>query len=787
MGCTTSRLDDLPAVALCRDRCGFLEEAIRQRYALSEAHVAYTRSLASVARSLHQFLEHSNQADLGHVSSRVLDLPPKGKGDKGAEIDSANPKKEGVVHNNPVLDSGSHIDFRSDDDDEDDSTSSSLHLHSERIEYISTDHEESASNRFYGGVHMSYMKNMAAPAHVVYEQRLPAMSKETVHYFGEGEKSSLYHPYPYYEANIYSNGGGIPYLYPGYSLPSTNYWPPSAVSASKPPPALPSPPRPSALDFLNFFDIYEDNYYMQDESCSRDSKELREEEGIPDLEEERVEVVKEMEKVHEEELGDIKPADKTTDDAAADVKVQGETPIGHESGSINLSSDGDQEDYEVHVVEGVRSEPRPSSGCGSAAAGAKVFQDVSEVMKEIEIQFERASEMGNEIAKMLEAGKLPYHRKHHQVSLQGPTSRIKPISSAKKTEAAHLSHEEEVGMKSGNLSSTLQKLYFLEMKLHHEVKAEEKMRVVHDRKLEKLKRLDRTGAKAHKINSANAVVKSLSSKIRIAIDVVDRISVMINKIRDEELWPQLNELIQGLSRMWKSMLQCHQSQCQAIKQVTGLDPMGSGKKLDDSQLDVTLQFQHELLYWAERFSVWVSAQKGFIKALNNCLLKCLLYEPEETPDGIVPFSPGRMGAPPVFVICNQWSESLDHITDMEVVQSLHVLATSVFQLLERDKLDMQRKIVADKSLGRKVRDQDQKMLKEIQTLEKKIVLVSGEGGTVSASGHIVHRSDVSSYNFQASMQRIFEAMEIFTEKSAGIYVDLLQRMAEVEGSAVLTN
>jgi hypothetical protein len=34
------------------------------------------------------------------------------------------------------------------------------------------------------------------------------------------------------------------------------------------------------------------------------------------------------------------------------------------------------------------------------------------VAKEIEFQFERASESGNEIAKILEVGRLPYNRKH---------------------------------------------------------------------------------------------------------------------------------------------------------------------------------------------------------------------------------------------------------------------------------------------------------------------------------------------------------------------------------------
>lgn len=235
------------------------------------------------------------------------------------------------------------------------------------------------------------------------------------------------------------------------------------------------------------------------------------------------------------------------------------------------------------------------------------------------------------------------------------------------------------------------------------------------------------------------------------------------------------------------MLECHHSQCQAIKQVQGFDPIGPGKKIGDSHIDATLQFEHDLLYWTEQFSVWVSAQKGFVRALNNWLVKCLTYEPEETPDGIVPFSPGRIGAPPVFVICNQWSQALDEINEMEVIDSLHVFATSVFQRWERDKPDMQQMIVVDKDLERKVREEDLKILKEIQALVKKMILVSGEGGTLSASGHLVYRSDVSGYNFQASMQRIFAAMESFTEKSLRMYEELLQRSAGQASSGAQEN
>ena len=233
--------------------------------------------------------------------------------------------------------------------------------------------------------------------------------------------------------------------------------------------------------------------------------------------------------------------------------------------------------------------------------------------------------------------------------------------------------------------------------------------------------------------------------------------------------------------MWKCMLECHSIQCQAIREARGLGSFGSGKKLGDAHLEATLQFGRELIDWTFRFSTWISAQKGYVKALNNWLVKCLHYEPEETPDGIVPFSPGRLGAPPVFVICHQWSQAMDSISEKAVVDSMRVFSMSVIQIWEQDKHEMRQRMMSNKDLERKVRNmdkEDQKMQKEIQAFDKKMVLVSGQNNSLSVSGHIVYQSDTSNASLQASLQRIFEAMEKFTANSMKAYEELLQRSEE---------
>lgn len=81
MGCATSKLDDLPAVSLCRDRCNFLDQAIRHRFAFAEAHAAYLHSLKSVGLSIDRFFAQDPDSAL-IPQSPVLNLPAHRKGEK---------------------------------------------------------------------------------------------------------------------------------------------------------------------------------------------------------------------------------------------------------------------------------------------------------------------------------------------------------------------------------------------------------------------------------------------------------------------------------------------------------------------------------------------------------------------------------------------------------------------------------------------------------------------------------------------------------------------------------
>lgn len=285
----------------------------------------------------------------------------------------------------------------------------------------------------YGGMgsygqsffNISYARSQPPPPSVSYEHRLQATDARVHYYAGEGN--------PQAPPRGYGGGYGYPpqgsssynqYAYGGYyggASPPPPADIPSTSRGEVTPPAPPSPPRVSTWDFLNPFETYE-SYYEQPTAAqasytpSRSSKDVREEEGIPDLEDEDMEVVKEA-------YGDEKHAANGYSGKGKMAKEEGgrsstgdELP--HESKLSEASSSGSNQEHDVHVVEKSvvgeqvqRSEPRQHVAGLPPIGSEKTYFDDAEVVLEIRTQFERASKSAIEVSKMLEVGKMPYYPK----------------------------------------------------------------------------------------------------------------------------------------------------------------------------------------------------------------------------------------------------------------------------------------------------------------------------------------------------------------------------------------
>lgn len=434
MGCGGSKVDDYPLVTLCRERKELIRAAAEHRYALASAHISYFRSLTDVGHALQRFVD--DELLIGAASplgSPLLTLPSQeGKrktrnktGESSGKDKSSSSSTSVTLTASPhtpeedAAGEGSHLHLSSESE-----LGSPGHIHIEESPESERQQHNSSPPVGWSPPGMNsysyFMKSSPAPHNVVYEElpRSPNGNEQWGN-FGYG-----YSGYPY------ANGG---YHGDPYHNPQPN-----------PPAAPPSPPEPqvSAWDFLNFFDGYDGvypSYYSRERygsaaGSSPDSKEVREREGIPDLEDEtESEATKEVRQKgkkpkdyvnrnsgegtsravpvqHGEGTPWTVPAKKSESTQSSQRKGKKEMKSSSDTIVSKSSEEGSTKKKSVSFemdetsVRDVESS-KESSVTTLAAHGTR---DLQEVVKEIRDEFETASGVGKEVSMLLEVGRLPY-------------------------------------------------------------------------------------------------------------------------------------------------------------------------------------------------------------------------------------------------------------------------------------------------------------------------------------------------------------------------------------------
>jgi hypothetical protein len=370
MGCKGSKLDNQEAVALCRGRADLLAAAVRHRYALADAHGDLADSLASVAAALHVLMTASSD------THPTLALPADRKG-----ADAPPPQQQ---PDSSTPHPSSHIDFATSSDSE-----SSSAAPSPRCDRLLHQHHPPSALQYphygyagYGyadeppfGVYpqrslrLYYSRSRPPPPSVAVEHR--AVAPERVH-FGYSEPAPRGYP---------------PQQYQYYGEPVR------AARTATPP----SPPGESTWDFFNFFGDYDvyDNYCYDtgataaEYTPSRSSREVREEEGIPELEDE--DVVKQVDSEYHAPGGGALSGGVSVSSGVAEVDRRKENSV-----------------VDKDVVGKGNVAHQPATTPAPAAARGPI-PDGSDVAGQIKRQFVRASDAVRAVAPILEVGR----RRHH--------------------------------------------------------------------------------------------------------------------------------------------------------------------------------------------------------------------------------------------------------------------------------------------------------------------------------------------------------------------------------------
>nr|XP_043617146.1 protein ROLLING AND ERECT LEAF 2-like [Erigeron canadensis] len=344
-------------------------------------------------------------------------------------------------------------------------------------------------------------------------------------------------------------------------------------------------------------------------------------------------------------------------------------------------------------------------------------KDFLSSIKEIENHFIRASKSGYEVSRMLEANKIQVSYSEARGSSTGSSlsfltcfrgenalvlyepqqttkvitwkrstslnSSLSNLQSPPTTDDKENNFMEEFCMIAGSHSSTLERVYAWERKLYDEVKASESIRKEYDRKCDELRHQFTKDIKPHLIDKNRAVAKDLHSRLKVALHTVDSISKRIEKMRDEELQPQLLELIHGLIRMWKSILECHRTQHITISLAYDSKTSKNQKYGSETKNQIMSELQHETERFGSSFSDLVKCYNSYIDSINSWLQNCIVL-PKERVRGRRVFSPRRAVAPPIFVISRDWSNGLKLLPSQKLSDAIKDFSCQIRRLYNEE-------------------------------------------------------------------------------------------------------
>lgn len=664
MGCSSSKLDDEEAVQLCKDRKKFIKQAVEQRMRFASGHLAYIHAMKRVSAALRDYVEVDEPREFSLDSFKT---PPVKKVSPG--FISIEPK-------------------------------------SFSIKQVKSEPKPNSTIR------INYLRSGGNPA-VSVEER--PQSPETV-------RIQAYSPVHQYGMDSFFSMQSSP-------MNSSSFFQYSPHNR----PNLPPPsPQTSQWDFFwnPFSSLEYYGYPMRnnlDQTILDDNdglRQVREEEGIPELEEEtEVEETDHGEDVKEERTKVAHNCDRdevTVEDVDDDEddSYEEETDDEHENVPhikellskpnqtttvAKTQNVGQLSNKETAVADPEAKEETP----GFTVYVNRRPTSMSEVIKDLENQFTIACNSAKEVSTVLEAIRAQYSLQSNDQSAmkmlnpvalfrsgssRSSSSRflINPSTLRDENYQSSSDLSDESSVLSSSQQSTLDRLYAWEKKLYEEVRAGERIRLAYEKKLAQLRNLDVNGADPSSVDKIRAAIRNLDTQIKVSIHSVESISKRIETLRDEELQPQLLELVEGLGRMWKVMTECHQMQKHTLDEAKLLLAGTPSKKSGIRKYTVmspsephrlarsAANLEMELRNWRACFESWIVSQRSYLHALAGWLLRCAHSDSDTSK---FPFSPRRStGAPPIFSICIQWSRLLDSIREKPVLEGLDFFAAGVGSL-----------------------------------------------------------------------------------------------------------
>lgn len=213
--------------------------------------------------------------------------------------------------------------------------------------------------------------------------------------------------------------------------------------------------------------------------------------------------------------------------------------------------------------------------------------------------------------------------------------------------------------------------------MYKEVKVGERLRLEYEKRMAHLRSQDVKGEEPSSVDKTRAALRSLDTRMKVSIQTVQSISRRIEVLRDEELHPQLMELIQGLSRMWRAMAERHEAQKRTIDdakllflqhRASAATTVALGPPEATTPPPAAVALECEVRAWRGALDAWLSAQRAYARALSAWARRCL---------GIGTGAAAPRTVPPAFLVCMEWGLAVEAASEARVMDGLDFFVAGV--------------------------------------------------------------------------------------------------------------
>lgn len=194
------------------------------------------------------------------------------------------------------------------------------------------------------------------------------------------------------------------------------------------------------------------------------------------------------------------------------------------------------------------------------------------------------------------------------------------------------------------------------------------------------------------------------------------------------------------------MLECHHAQYITIS-LAYHSRSSTGTLKGEVRRETMSLLLEEIEFFGLSFANWINSHTSYVEALNGWLQNCILL-PRERTKSRRPFSPRRAVAPPIFVLCRDWSAGIKALPSEELSQAIRNFLSDLHHLMEQ---------------------QNDELLKKQN---------SAQASTAEAESNTKEDNEDESANLScihASLTKVLDRLTKFSEASLKMYEDIRQK------------